>query len=305
MCIQSCLLYNSHIALTLPFGICQVNLTKLKYINLCQSNLYSFPDVSAVPNLERINLSHCRYLTRIHRSVLLHEKIIHLDLSCCELLTYLPDYIKMKSLPSLHLNSCRNLRRFPEVSVEMKRLLVLSINGYDKITILPMSIRLFTGLTIFSTRVREQHNRRLFCRRIEVRTLSSSLRTLNLRNNSIFENEFPTNLHNVWPLLEELDLSGNIFTFVPESIYLLSCLKYINLSDCADLKELPELPSLIQVLKADRCRSLQKMEDFSVKYKWLFKISLYDCPEHLMDQESQSYLARFLTQSLVKVSSSS
>ncbi|KAK1409580.1 hypothetical protein QVD17_36107 [Tagetes erecta] len=277
----------------------KVNLTKLKYINLCQSNLYSFPDVSAVPNLEWLNLSHCRYLNKIHRSVFLHEKIIHLDLSCCVLLTYLPDYIKMKSLQSLHLNSCRNLKYFPEVFVEMRRLLVLNISGCDAITVLPMSIRLFTGLTIFSTRVREQHNRRLFCRRIEVRTLSSSLRTLNLRNNSIFENEFPTNLHNVWPLLEELDLSGNMFTCLPESISLLSRLKYLNLSDCADLKELPELPSLIQVLKADRCRSLQKIKDFTVKYKWLFKFSLYDCPKLLMDQESQSHLASFLTQSLV------
>ncbi|KAI3799731.1 hypothetical protein L1987_35031 [Smallanthus sonchifolius] len=109
----------------------------------------------------------------------------------------------------------------------------------------------------------------------------------------------PTNLHNAWPFLEELDPSENMFTCLPAIISLLSNLKCLNLNDCIRLKELPELPSLIQVLRADHCWSLQKIGDFSNKCKWLFKTSLYGFPKLLMDQESQSHRASFLMQSLV------
>ncbi|KAK1409581.1 hypothetical protein QVD17_36108 [Tagetes erecta] len=242
----------------------KVDLKNLTFINLQHSAyIESFPDVSMVPNLEFLNLSHCRKLKSIHNSVFCHEKIIHLDLSYSEELKK-PAYIKMKSLQSLHLPSCTWVwgYNFPEFMGEMGKLLVLNINCW--IYTLPLSFKLLTGLSVFSMKRSVKGSRpydKFKGPSIGVSSLPSFLRTLNLRNHSLYEHEFPTNLHEVWPHLEELDLSGNNFTYLPESISLLSRLKYLNLSDCAHLKELPKLPSLIQVLKADHCLSLQKIED--------------------------------------------
>ncbi|KAK1409579.1 hypothetical protein QVD17_36106 [Tagetes erecta] len=283
----------------------KVILRNLKFMNLSHSHsIKSFPDVSTVPNLERLNLSHCRMLEKIHQSVLFHEKIIHLDLSFCDGLKSFPDFINMKSLQSLHLNSCSHLPFFPDVTGEMGRLLVLNMNDCDKITKLPWSFRLFTGLTILSMKIKTRSRSCAYGKLggplIKVCQLSSSLRIMNFRNDELFQSDIPTNMHNVWPFLEELDLSGSTFTCLPASIFRFSSLKYLNLSDCTSLIEIPELSSVIQVLRADHCLSLKKIEDFSVKYKWLFKISLYDCPGLLMDHESQSHIASFLKQSLVQ-----
>ncbi|KAL9995126.1 putative leucine-rich repeat domain superfamily [Helianthus debilis subsp. tardiflorus] len=224
-------------------------------------------------------------------------------MSYCERLKLLPSFIKMKSLQNLHLNSCTSLKRFPEVSEEMGRLLVLNINDCDGIKRLPWSIRFLTGLTVLSMRTSggpgRDYLRILPGPFVQGCKCLSSLRMAVLKNNNLYKDHIPTDLHNLWPFLEELDLSTNVFTCLPASISLLSHLKYLNLNDCIRLEELPELPSLIQVLRADRCNSLQKIGDFSDKYKFLFKISLY-CPKILLDQESQSHLANFFMKSLVE-----
>ncbi|GKB07624.1 TMV resistance protein N-like protein [Tanacetum coccineum] len=78
----------------------KVIFTNLKFMDLCGCKITSSPDVSWVPNLERLILSRCWQLVEVHQSVLLHEKIIFLDLSSCESLKILPPYIHMKSLDS-------------------------------------------------------------------------------------------------------------------------------------------------------------------------------------------------------------
>lgn len=263
--------------------------TNLKFINLCGSSaITSFPDVSGVPNLESLNLSSCSSLVEVHQSVLLHEKIIHLDLSCCDNLKTLPSSIQMKSLQTLHLNYCKSLERFPEVSGNMGRLLLLNIDGCDRIRALPLSIRLFTGLVVLTMETNMllmSEHEKSYSRRNPLNKLHiqgsiqlSSLRIQNLRRNRLVEENFSTNLHDGWSSLEELDLSQNLFTRVPAIISQLSYLKYLNLTNCFNLKKLHELPPLIQALRAENCTSLQNIGDLSNKYKWLFKISLRGSP---------------------------
>lgn len=129
----------------------KVILPNLKVMDLSFScSITSFPDISGVPNLERLNLSFCSELVDVHQSVLLHERIIHLELSCCVSLKILASHIHMKSLQTLHLNGCTSLERLPEVSREMARLLVLDIDGCDMISIQPSSIVLFTSLRLLN-----------------------------------------------------------------------------------------------------------------------------------------------------------
>lgn len=101
--------------------------------------------------------------------------------------------------------------------------------------------------------------------------------------------------------MEELNLRHNNFTCLLATISFLSHLKHLDLSECLFLKELPELPSLIQALKADGCESLQKVDDLSQKYKWLFKISLRGTTKLLKDQESENHLAKLMMKSVVQV----
>ncbi|GJS30841.1 TMV resistance protein N-like protein [Tanacetum coccineum] len=170
------------------------------------------------------------------------------------------------------------LERFPEVTREMRMLLLLDMNGCDSIRALPTSIQLLTGLG--STHLR-------------------CLRILGFKNNNVVEGNYLTrNMHNAWPSLEEVDLSHNFFTRLPASISQLSRLKYFDLRSCYNLEELRELPSLVQILKTNFCKRLQKTDDLSNKYKWLFKISFFYNP--LEDRETQSHLDNLLMKSFVQ-----
>ncbi|PWA67106.1 disease resistance protein (TIR-NBS-LRR class) family [Artemisia annua] len=244
----------------------KVILTNLKYINLPASSITSFPDVSGLPNLERLILLDSEQLVEVHESVFLHERIIHLDLRGCHNLEIPPPCIRMKSLRYLCLRDCRSLERFPEISKETGSLSVLDI--CEKLCI--------QGLTPLSC-----------------------LRILHLDGNNIEDDDFPRDLYNTWPSLEELDLTWNPINFVPTSISQLSHLKYLDLSHCENLKELRQLPSLIQILIANHCTSLENIEDFSHNYKWLFQITLSFCPK--LKNERKSLLKKSFVQKCAAV----
>ncbi|GKB27241.1 TMV resistance protein N-like protein [Tanacetum coccineum] len=274
-------------------------LANLKFINLRCSSITIFPDVSGIPNLERLDLFLCSDLMEIHQSVMLHERIIHLDIGGCHSLEILPPCIQMRSLQTLSLSFCRNLQRLPEISKDTGRLSVLDISGCSMMGRLPSSIRLSTGLTILTVRIDDDlYYMKKLC--LQDLTHLSRLRILNLEGNNIVNN-FPRDMYNAWPSLEELCLSFNLMIRIPASISHLSHLKYLDLRNCNKLKELPKLPSLIQVLKADHCQNLEKIEDLSNRYKWLFQISLSFCRKLVRDQKSRSHLHNMSMKSLVQV----
>lgn len=280
----------------------KVILPNLKFMDLSFSHsIKSFPDISGVPNLERLDLSFCSDLVQVHQSVLLHERMIDLYLSSCDSLTSLPPFIQMKSLRTLHLNGCSHLKGFPEVSGEMRRMMVLNIDGCDMILALPSSIILLTGLIILT--MGKYNSLGFELERPNLHILGpiriSSLRALDLKQNQLVEEDFPGDMHYIWPVLEKLDLSKNHFKRLFTSFSQFSHLKYLNLSCCIELVELRELPSRIQVLRADGCESLERIGDVS-KYKWLFKISFYCCIKLLDHQISSRHLANLSMKSLVQ-----
>nr|GEX30687.1 TMV resistance protein N-like isoform X1 [Tanacetum cinerariifolium] len=294
------------VGLEMPYGEIQhlqvekkAILANLKFMNLRNSDITSFPDVSGIPNLEQLDLSLCSYLKDIHQSVMLHERIIHLDIDGCYSLEILPPCIQMKSLQTLSLSFCRNLQRLPEISKETGRLSVLDISGCSMMGRLPSSIRLLTGLTILTVGIDDND---CYMKKLCLQDLThlSRLRILNLKGNNIVNNDFPRDMYNAWPSLEELCLSFNLMIRIPASISHLSHLKYLDLRNCNKLKELPKLPSLIQVLKADHCQNLVKIEDLSNRYKWLFQISLSFCHKLVRDQKSRSHLDNMSMKSLVQ-----
>nr|GEX89021.1 TMV resistance protein N-like isoform X1 [Tanacetum cinerariifolium] len=280
----------------------KIILPNLKYMDLSFSNnMTSFPDISGVPNLESLNLSNCVQLLEVHQSVLFHDRIIHLDLSNCLILKILPSCIQMKSLQTLLLKCCKSLERFPEVSRETGNLLLLDINGCDNIRALPSSIKNLTSLTILIMGKYVSNIINNPCIQTSSKHFSSHLRILYLEHNTLLQGHVvSSDPYNVWPSLEELRLRSSLMVRLPKSISQMSHLKYLNLTNCFNLKEVHELPSLIQVLRADRCGCLHKIGDLSNKYKWLFKISLRHCSKLLKDEESLIHLANMLMKSVVQ-----
>ncbi|KAK9200083.1 hypothetical protein WN944_015278 [Citrus x changshan-huyou] len=99
-------------------------LNVLKVMKLSHSkNLIKTPDFTKVPNLEELDLEGCTRLREIHPSLLLHNKLILLNLKGCTSLTTLPGKIFMKSLKTLVLSGCLKLRNFPHVTgIDFERL---------------------------------------------------------------------------------------------------------------------------------------------------------------------------------------
>nr|GEZ76569.1 hypothetical protein [Tanacetum cinerariifolium] len=56
----------------------------------------------------------------------------------------------------------------------------------------------------------------------------------------------------------------------------------------------------IQILKARGCMSLEKIEDLSEVYEWLYKVWVFDCDRLLENQEHRRYLDKMLEQSFLK-----
>lgn len=59
--------------------------------------------------------------------------------------------------------------------------------------------------------------------------------------------------------LEALDLSGNLFSEIPQNILQLEKLKYLGLRDCLQLRLIPALPPRLTKLDAENCISLRSV----------------------------------------------
>ncbi|KAM7511491.1 hypothetical protein LguiB_010366 [Lonicera macranthoides] len=104
---------------------------------------------------------------------------------------------------------------------------------------------------------------------------SSFIKKLNLSYCYLYE--IPGELSQLY-FLEELSLSGNKFTCLPDSLCQLSKLKVLELKDCTRLVALKELPTSIAMLTMDNCKSLESLGDMlTTKYKWLHEVSFSNC----------------------------
>ncbi|KAK9205246.1 hypothetical protein WN943_015513 [Citrus x changshan-huyou] len=204
-------------------------LKMLKVMKLSHSqDLNKTPNFTEVSNLEELDLEGCTRLREIHPSLLLHSKLIILNLKDCTSLTTLPGKISMKSLKTLVLSGCSKLiKKFLEFDGNMNDLSELCL---DRTTIeeLPLSIQHLTGLTLLNLKD---------CKNIKSLSISLTrlkcLRTLKLSGCSKFR-KFPE----IWGSMKdltELFLDGTSITEVPSSIELLTGLQLLNLNNCNNL----------------------------------------------------------------------
>ena len=80
--------------------------------------LTHIPDVSGLPNLEKLSFQSCHNLITIHNSIGWLNKLEILDATCCSKLESFPP-LRLPSLRKLELSYCQSLENFPELLCEM------------------------------------------------------------------------------------------------------------------------------------------------------------------------------------------
>ncbi|CAK8566892.1 unnamed protein product [Lathyrus sativus] len=188
-------------------------------------DLIEIPDLSKAPNLQRIILSGCKSLCRLHPSIFSIPKLTELKLDGCQKIESLKDNIHFKSLQILDLSYSSFLAEFSLISEEM---VLLSLWG-----------AVVHGLSSL-----------MWC--------TKKLTELHLNGCT------QINASNLWfilegtPYLEVLCLSMccNLET-LPDNIQNNSMLEILDLDDCQKLKSLPKLPVSLHSFTAKNCIHLE------------------------------------------------
>ena len=171
--------------------------------------LIETPDFNKVPILEKLVLEDCLNLPRVHPSIGVHKKLIHLCIKGCRTLRSLPMKHEMDSLETLILSGCSKIKMIPEFGENMRHVLKLYLDEIA-ITKLPTSIGHLTGLAVLNIR----DCKSLTCLPSTIFNLKL-LKEMNISRCSKLEG-LPEILGNV-ESVEELDVSGVAIKEVPFS----------------------------------------------------------------------------------------
>lgn len=208
-------------------------LPRLKILNLSHSHdLVITPDLSGLPNLERLILKDCINIVEVDESIGELQKLVFLNLKDCKNLMKLPRRISMlRSLENLILSGCSKLG-------DTKKLGLLSNNPWQSICSWA-SPRKSLEASSFS-----------------LANLPVSLGSLSLAgcNLSGISDDL-----SILSSLKYLDISGNPILSLPENIKSLFMLETLFVEGCTKLKMLPELPPSLRTLNAQGCTSLTKV----------------------------------------------
>nr|XP_008375654.2 disease resistance protein RML1A-like [Malus domestica] len=230
-------------------------LGRMKVLNLSHSHsLLTTPDMSGLPNLERLILKDCISLVEVDESIGDLEKLLVLNLRDCKNLSKIPSLSRSGSLQVLILSGCSKLGNATEqvysgASV-MKKFNLLSANLWQSLTswVLP---RKNLALTSFS-----------------FKSIPHSLGRLSLANCNL--SEISSDL-GVLSALKHLDLSANPIPNLPENMNGLHMLQELLVEGCTKLQMLPELPPKLKTLEAGRCTSLKRITNLPNAFESLSK----------------------------------
>ncbi|KAK7270701.1 hypothetical protein RJT34_26050 [Clitoria ternatea] len=240
--------------------------------------LTEIPDVSGLPNLEKLSFKHCQNLTTVHESLGFLDKLQILSaFSCTKLRSFPP--IKLTSLEQLNLSRCYSLESFPEILGKMENITELQLE-YTPIKELPFSFRNLTrlqelqlancGIVQFPSSIvlmpelteiiawkwkgwqwlkQDEGEEKVSS------IVSPKMQCLWLSQCNLYDDFFSIGL--TWfSHVKDLDLSKNNFTILPECIKECKFLWKLNVSDCKNLCEIRGIPPNLKHFLATNCTSL-------------------------------------------------
>ncbi|KAI6680702.1 hypothetical protein NL676_034583, partial [Syzygium grande] len=287
------------------FGGKLMNFRRLKSINLerCES-LASVPDLSMAPNLESLNLDYCKSLVEVHQSVGYLDKLRLLALTSCSNLSIFPSKLKIKSLRRLSLAGCSKLEKFPDILGKMEHLEYIYLQRMaikelpasieNLISVKYINLEWCKNLTRLPSSIYKLHNLEflglegcsnlvMFPKNLEDSTDRDghlgvpNLYHLDLCGCNLSEVDFVGS----FPKLKILELSNNKFTHLPTCINQCNDLKSLYVEKCPQLQEIPQLPSNMCTLRANGCKSLQKLPNLSSLSSDFLVVDLSSCCELL------------------------
>ncbi|KAH0988874.1 hypothetical protein GBA52_000357 [Prunus armeniaca] len=195
-------------------------------------NIKKSPDFSNFPNLKKLILKDCPYLSEVHSSIGDLDRLSLVNLEDCRSLEDLPlNFYKSKSIKTLLLNRCSGFRNLADGLGDMVSLTILEADD-TAIRQIPSSI-----------------------------VKLNKLRILSLSGCRLTEDAIPKDLCSLISL-EHLLLGGNYFLSLPR-LAGLSKLKVLCVNACGFLRAIPDLPTNLYVLKANDCPNLETIPDFS------------------------------------------
>ncbi|KAG2675476.1 hypothetical protein I3760_12G005600 [Carya illinoinensis] len=238
-----------------PKNLTDMDLSHCKFLT-------KIPDLSSSPNLKQLNLQCCENLVEVHHSVGFLDKLsVFLVNGCCKLRIFQKRF-KLRSLYVLELYDCSSLEDFPEIECEMVFLYGICLEGTG-IKELPVSIENLTELKqldLDDTGIKELPSSIGSLTKLEVLSLNdtcikelpSSIGNLSelekLYLNDTVIKELPSSIGNLTKL-EALYLNGSSIEELPSSIGNLTQLRYLYARGCKNLVHLPSSIDQLQSLR--------------------------------------------------------
>ncbi|XP_052209589.1 disease resistance protein RUN1-like [Diospyros lotus] len=258
--------FDKLVALQMPYSSLKnvFNGTKcpvgLKILDLSHShNLFATPDLSMLPNLERLVLENCTGLVEINESIGLLQRLIFLNLRNCQKLKKLPKTIcGLKSMATLDISGCINIEELPTELGNMDSLTVLLADGTE---INHYSITLEVKTWNFFVLTWPLSVRRV--PKILWVSFPQSLVYLSIAKCNLFDDTFPREFGNL-SSLQILNLSMNPICSLPNCVKDLRSLRVLWLKSCPSLRSL-ELWKNIKILHTSGSKSLEKITFGSVR----------------------------------------
>ncbi|XP_052171534.1 disease resistance protein RUN1-like [Diospyros lotus] len=248
-------------------------LVKLKFLYLSHCYyLTATPDFSGLSNLEELFLDNCIRLVEVDGSIRYLQKLLVLDLASCKRLRKLPPGPWMLNPKILNLSGCSKLEAFAKFQGATSK------SGYSLLSSWALRTKSVDSIVLSLNSVQG-----LRC-----------LKLLRMENCSL--SNIPTEIGTLIQL-ECLDLVGNKFSSLPDSMSNLTNLVHLNLNYCTRLQSLPKLSASLLFVEVQNCPSL---ESVSLESDWQHTDMLfYNCP-----QLDENYFANELARNLLHVSGS-
>ena len=297
-----------------------------KLIHLCIEgcrNLRSLPTKLEMESLETLILSGCSKIKKIpefgenmqHVLKLYLEEIaitklptsighltglVVLNIRDCKSLTCLPSTVfNLKLLKEMNISRCSKLEGLPEILGNAKSVEQLDVSG-TAMKEVPSSNGLLKNLMLSFRECKSRswydllpfYSRPKSPNPVGFSSLSGlcSLTKLNLSDCNL--RAIPNDIGCLFSL-EEINLEGNSFVCLPDSISRLCKLRVMYLENCTSLRSLPKLPLSIVCVRGDGCASLEMVPDL-LKPNSLCEVELIlsDCNK-LAD--NQGFIDMFFT----------
>ncbi|XP_062025752.1 TMV resistance protein N-like [Rosa rugosa] len=251
-------------------------LNKLVNLNMkyCKS-IESLPPFVALECLQILRLSLCSGLKKFPEIEGDMKSLLELHLDGTSIEELPPSIKRLTGLTMLNLAYCTNLLHLPYTIGCLTSLKSLNLTGCSKIHEIPENLNGMTcleRLCIGGTSIRElsfivsmENLQYLSCRgcifpvseSFKVLASLSNLRELDLSYCNLMDGAILNDFSSLISL-RRLCLAGNRFVLLPESIYQLSELEILDLSNCRQLQLLPKkLPYSLRNVYAHGCTSLK------------------------------------------------